>query len=79
MCLGVPGRIISVETDKFDPFCKTAQVDFDGIIKNINISYVPDASIGDYVIVHVGIAISKIDEIAAKKTFEYLNELAEKL
>lgn len=73
MCLAVPGKII--EITESDPMMKTAKVSFGGIIKDINVSLVPDAKIGDYILAHVGYALSVIDEEEAKKTMEYLKEM----
>ena len=75
MCLAVPGRIRSVEGD--DPLLKTGKVDFGGVVKDVALAYVPDAAVGDYVLVHVGFAIGKIDEEEAKKTLALLREMAE--
>jgi hydrogenase expression/formation protein HypC len=52
-------------------------VSFGGIVKEVNLAYVPEAQVGDYVIVHVGFAISKLDEAEAQKVFEYLREMGE--
>ena len=73
MCLAVPGKII--EITQSDPMMKTAKVSFSGIVKDINVSLVPDAKIGDYILAHVGYALSVIDEEEAKKTMEYLKEM----
>ena len=73
MCLGVPGELI--EITKNEEIIKTGKVNFGGIVKEINLSYTPEAKIGDYLIVHVGFAISIIDEAEAKKVFNYLNEI----
>jgi len=70
MCLAVPGKILSIHGD--DPVLRMGRVSFAGIIKDINLSYVPEARIGDYVLVHVGFAISIVDEDEARRTFEYL-------
>jgi hydrogenase expression/formation protein HypC len=75
MCLAVPGRIISVETP--DPLLRSGRVDFAGVVKSVNLSYVPEAGIGDYVLVHVGFAISTIDEVEARQVFDYLREMGE--
>jgi len=75
MCLAVPGKIISVEGS--DPFLRMGKVDFSGVVKEINLAYVPEAKQGDYVIVHAGFAISQVDEEEAKKTFEYFKEIDE--
>lgn len=73
MCLGVPGKIISITDD--DPLTRTGKVSFGGIVKEVNLAYVPEAGVGDYVIVHAGFGISKVDEEEAEKVFEYLNEI----
>lgn len=75
MCLAVPGKIISISGD--EPLTKIAKVDFAGIRKDVSIAYVPEAKVGDYVIVHVGFALSVIDEKEANEVFEYLKEFDE--
>ncbi len=60
-----------------DPMLRSGKVSFGGIIKNINLAYVPEAKIGDYVLVHVGFAISTIDEAEAQEVFEYLRQMGE--
>jgi hydrogenase expression/formation protein HypC len=75
MCLAVPGKIISIESA--DPIFRCGSVDFGGIIKQINLAYVPEAKIGDYVLVHVGFAISTVDEAEAQQVFEYLRQMGE--
>ena len=75
MCLAVPGKILTTQGE--DPLMRTARVSFGGIIKEINLAYVPDAEVDDYVLVHVGFAISKINEEEAKRVFEYLKEMDE--
>jgi len=75
MCLAVPGRIESIEGT--DPIFRTGKVSFGGIIKNINLAYVPEAKIGDYVLVHVGFAISIIDEAEAQEVVGYLRQMEE--
>ena len=75
MCLAVPGKIMSIEGA--DPIFRTGKVNFGGILKQINLAYVPEAKIGDYVLVHVGFAISIIDEEEAQQVFEYLREMGE--
>jgi hydrogenase expression/formation protein HypC len=76
MCLAVPGKIESIETELDDVF-RSAKVSFGGVMKNVNLSMVTEAKVGDYVLVHVGVAISIIDEEEAYKTFEYLKQLGE--
>lgn len=75
MCLAVPGKIISISGD--EQITKIAKIDFAGIRKDISIAFVPEAGIGDYVIVHVGFALSVIDEKEAHEVFEYLKEFDE--
>ncbi len=75
MCLAVPGRIVSVEGD--DPLLRSGRVDFAGIVKQVNLAYVPDARVGDYVLVHVGFALNVIDEAEAQQVFEYLRGMGE--
>ena len=75
MCLAVPGKIISIE--EADAVFRNGRVDFAGIVKNVNLSYVPEAKIGDYVVVHVGFALSVVDEEEARKVFDYLREMGE--
>jgi hydrogenase expression/formation protein HypC len=75
MCLAVPGKIMSISGD--DPMYRLGRVNFGGIVKEANLAYVPEAKIGDYVIVHVGFALSIVDEQEASRVFEYLNEMDE--
>lgn len=74
MCLAVPGRILSVSGD--DPVIRSGRVDFGGVAKEINLAYVPEARIGDYVLVHVGFALAVIDEAEAERVFASLQEIA---
>jgi len=73
MCLAIPGKIISVAGD--DPLGRTGKVDFGGILKDVNLACVPEANVGDYVIVHVGFALSIVDEKEANEVFEYLRQM----
>ncbi len=75
MCLAVPGKIISIRED--DPGTRIGKVNFGGIAKEVSLDFVPDAQIGDYVIVHVGFALSKVDEQEAQQVFEYLRQMGE--
>ena len=75
MCLAVPGKIESIEGS--DPLLRTGRVNFGGIFKHINLAYVPEAKVGDYVLVHVGFAINTIDEEEARQVFEYLRQMGE--
>jgi hydrogenase expression/formation protein HypC len=75
MCLGVPGKVIKIEEN---PLGMTmGRVDFAGITKDVCLAYVPEVQLGDYVIVHVGFAISVVDEEEAMQVFEYLKEMDE--
>ena len=75
MCLGVPGHVLSITGD--DPLTRTGRVSFGGIIKEVNLAYVPEAAVGDYVIVHVGFAISRVQEAEAMLVFDYLRQMDE--
>lgn len=75
MCLAIPGQVLNVEND--DPPLRTGQVSFGGVTKRVSLACVPEARPGDYVLVHVGIAISTIDEHEAQRVFEYLTEMDE--
>ena len=73
MCLAVPGKILSIVNN--DGIMRTGKVSFGGIVKEVNLAYTPDAEVDDYVIVHVGFAISTVDEREAERVFAYLHEL----
>lgn len=75
MCLAVPGKIMSISGD--DPLTRAGKVNFGGILKEVNFAYVPEAKVGDYVIVHVGFALNVVDEAEANQVFEYLREMDE--
>jgi hydrogenase expression/formation protein HypC len=72
MCLAVPGRILEIRDQRGTPM---ATVDFDGIHKEVCLAYLPDAVPGDYVIVHVGFALSKVDEASALETLATMQQL----
>lgn len=76
MCLAIPGKIKSIEL-QYDGAVRMATVSFGGITKEASLEMLPDANIDDYVLVHVGVAISKVNEKEAQKTFQYLEELGE--
>ncbi|MDR3693880.1 HypC/HybG/HupF family hydrogenase formation chaperone [Mucilaginibacter sp.] len=76
MCLAIPGKILEIDSTLDDLF-RTAKVSFGGIQKTINLCMVPEAQVGDYVLVHVGVAISKINEDEALKVFDYLKAMGE--
>ncbi len=75
MCLGVPGKVIEIRPDPTG--MHMGRVSFGGIVKEVCLAYTPEAAVGDYVIVHVGFAISRIDEEEARKVFEVLREMGE--
>jgi hydrogenase expression/formation protein HypC len=74
MCLAVPGKVVEI-MDAGDIAFRRAKVDFGGIKKEISLAYTPEAEIGKYVLVHVGFAISVIDEEEAQRVFEYLKQM----
>lgn len=76
MCLAIPGKIKSIEM-KYNGLVRMAKVSFGGIIKEASLEMVPNAKTEDYVLVHVGVAISIVDEAEAKRTFQYLEEMGE--
>jgi hydrogenase expression/formation protein HypC len=76
MCLAVPGKIVEI-MDAPDPTLRRAKVDFAGVKKEISLAFTPEAGLGQYVLVHVGIALNVIDEAEAQKVFEYLREMEE--
>ncbi len=75
MCLAIPGKIERITGD--DPLTRMGQVNYGGILKEASLAYVPEAQVGDYVIVHVGFALSRVDEAEAQKVFEYLKQMEE--
>lgn len=75
MCLGVPGKVTQIQIN--DVGMTMGKVSFGGIIKEVCLAYLPDVEIGEYVLVHVGFAISKIDEDEAAEVFEMLRQMEE--
>jgi hydrogenase expression/formation protein HypC len=75
MCLAVPGQILTIQGD--DPLFLSGRVSFGGIIKQVNLSCVAEAKPGDYVLVHVGMALSIVDEKEAQEIFGYLKEMGD--
>ena len=75
MCLAIPGKVERISGD--DPLQRIGKINFGGVVKEANLAYVPDVKVGDYVIVHVGFALSKVDEAEAQKVFEYLKQMDE--
>ncbi|WP_447974642.1 HypC/HybG/HupF family hydrogenase formation chaperone [Nitrospira sp. Kam-Ns4a] len=75
MCLAVPGKVLHIGSDAL----RTATVSFGGVTKQVSLALVPEAAIGDYVIVHVGFAISRLDEAVAERTLEELSTVSRQL
>ena len=75
MCLAIPGKLLSIAGD--EPLARMGRVEFGGIVKQVSLAYVPDVQIGEYVIVHVGFAISIVDAQEAARVFEYLQQMDE--
>ena len=73
MCLAIPGKVIEVHDSA--EWLRTGKVDFGGVVKEVSLALVPEAVIGDYVIVHVGMALSKIAEEEAQQVFAYLQQM----
>jgi hydrogenase expression/formation protein HypC len=73
MCLAVPGQIVEIQGDQ--PESRIGRVRFGGILKDVNLAFVPEAQPGDFILVHVGFAISRIDEAEAVRVFAYLEEM----
>ena len=73
MCLAVPGELMEI-VDRGDPLMRTGKVSFGGIVKEVNLAYVPEAQVGDFLTVHVGFALSVVDEEDAKLVFEFLEQ-----
>lgn len=75
MCLAVPGKIVSI--NEADPLFRLGVVDFGGVTREVNLACVPEAGLGDYVIVHVGMALSVMDEETALLTRREMREIVE--
>lgn len=73
MCLAVPGKVIEIVGE--DPITRVGKVDFGGVTREVNLACVPEVSVGNYVMVHVGMAISVVDEKEAMEVFEYLRQI----
>ena len=74
MCLAIPGKII--ETHQKDSL-RMAKIDFGGIVKEVCLDYTPEARVGDYALIHVGFAISLMDEEEAMETLKLIKEVSE--
>jgi len=73
MCLAIPGRIVSLTGD--EPLLRTGRVDFGGVVKEVSLAFVPGAAMGQFVLVHAGVAISVVDDEAAIETLQLINQL----
>ena len=72
MCLAIPGKVLEIEEMGE---VRAARVQFGGIVRQVSLSFVPEAGVGDYVMVHVGFAISRVDEVEAERTYKFLQEM----
>jgi hydrogenase expression/formation protein HypC len=73
MCLAIPGKILSITGD--DPLSRSGRVSFGGIVKEVSLACVPEAAVEEYVLVHVGFAISTVDRAEAERVFALLEQL----
>ena len=72
MCLAIPGKVLSIDAQNEQ---QVGRVQFGGIVRSVRLDFVPEAAVGDYVMVHVGFAISRVDEKEAQRTYELLHEM----
>lgn len=72
MCLAIPGKVLTIESRSGD---QVGRVQFGGIVRSVRLDFVPEAAAGDYVMVHVGFAISRVDEQEAQRTYDLLREM----
>jgi hydrogenase expression/formation protein HypC len=77
MCLAIPGKILSISDTSGDPLLRKGSVSFGGVVKEVALACVPQAEVGQYVLVHVGVAISVVNEQEAHRVFEYLAQMDE--
>ncbi|HET7623696.1 MAG TPA: HypC/HybG/HupF family hydrogenase formation chaperone [Verrucomicrobiae bacterium] len=73
MCLAIPGKVIEIQPDAAG--VRMGKTNFGGIVKQVCLEYTPEVGIGDYVLVHVGFALSKVDEAEAARTYKALEDL----
>lgn len=73
MCLAIPGKVVEIQPDANG--VKMAKANFGGIVKQVCLEYTPEVEVGDYVLVHVGFALSRVDEEEAERTFKLLEEM----
>ena len=72
MCLAVPGKILSIQGEDL---MRSGRINFSGVIKEVNLAYLPEAQIGDYAIVHAGVAIATVDPEEAEQTLQDLQQM----
>ena len=72
MCLAVPGRILDIEGADLE---RVARVSFGGVVKRVSLAYLPDAETGEFVVVHAGFALSRLDQDEARRVFDCLDEM----
>ena len=77
MCLGIPGKVLEIIEPEQDGAMRMGKIEFGGISKDICLAYLPEVVVGDYVLVHVGFAISRIDEEEAAEIFSYIQQIGE--
>lgn len=77
MCLGIPGQIVEITPNARHPRFAEGRVRFGEVMKTVSLAYVPEASVGDYVLVHAGFALHTLDEAEALRTLEYVRQLGE--
>ena len=75
MCLAVPGKLIAIHGGT--GIARAGKVDFGGVLREVNLALVPEAQVGEYVVVHVGVALATVDEKEAQQVFAYLREMDE--
>jgi hydrogenase expression/formation protein HypC len=75
MCLAVPGEVLTIAGD--EPLQRTARVSFGGVVKDVSLAFLPEVEVGDFVLVHVGVALQRVDESEARVTLEYLRQMGE--
>ncbi len=78
MCLGIPGKVVSIEGSP-DDFMMIGKVNFGGSFKEVSLAYVPEVKVGDFVVVHAGFALNILNEDEANEVFGYLEEIEKKL
>ena len=77
MCLAVPGKLLSVEGSDASPMLRSGKVSFGGIVRQVNLACVPEAKVGDWVLIHAGFAITQLDEAEALETYDLLKQMGD--